>query len=115
MEKEITTIEKKVKPFLRWAGGKKWLLKQLESIVDIDSFNNYHEPFVGGGSVFFKFSPKTSFISDSNEWLIETIQSSCQLRANAENKKNYKDGINKRVEWTEMFNINDYKKIIEDY
>ena len=115
MEKEITTIEKKAKPFLRWAGGKKWLLKQLESIVDIDSFNNYHEPFVGGGSVFFKFSPKTSFISDSNEWLIETIQSSCQLRANAENKKNYKDGINKRVEWTEMFNINDYKKIIEDY
>lgn len=75
MEKEITTIEKKAKPFLRWAGGKKWLLKQLESIVDIDSFNNYHEPFVGGGSVFFKFSPKTSFISDSNEWLIETYKS----------------------------------------
>ena len=75
LEKEITTIEKKAKPFLRWAGGKKWLLKQLESMVDIDSFNNYHEPFIGGGSVFFKFSPKTSFISDSNEWLIDTYKS----------------------------------------
>ena len=57
---------------------------------------------------------KTLF-NDNWELEIETIQSSCQLRANAENKKNYKDGINKRVEWTEMFNINDYKKIIEDY
>ena len=46
---------------------------------------------------------------------IETIQSACILRANAENKKNYKEKINKRVEWTEMFSINDYKSIIESY
>jgi DNA sulfur modification protein DndB len=52
---------------------------------------------------------------DNWELEIETIQSACILRANAENKKNYKDGIAKRVEWTEMFNINDYNKIIEDY
>jgi hypothetical protein len=75
LEEEITIIDKQAKPFLRWAGGKKWLLKQLESMVDIDAYNNYHEPFIGGGSVFFKFSPKTSFISDSNEWLIETYKS----------------------------------------
>lgn len=66
---------KKAKPFLRWAGGKKWLLKTLEEIINIDDFNSYHEPFIGGGSVFFKFSPKTSFISDSNEWLIDTYKS----------------------------------------
>jgi len=52
---------------------------------------------------------------DNWELEIETIQSACQLRANAENKKNYKDGINKRVEWTEMFSISDYKVIIEKY
>lgn len=52
---------------------------------------------------------------DNWELEIETIQSACLLRANAENKKNYKEGIIKRVEWTEMFNINDYKKIISDY
>lgn len=52
---------------------------------------------------------------DNWELEIETIQSACLLRANAENKKNYKDGLSKRVEWTEMFNINDYNKIIEDY
>jgi len=57
---------------------------------------------------------KTLF-GDNWELEIETIQSACILRANAENKKNYKDGLSKRVEWTEMFNINDYNKIIEDY
>lgn len=75
MENKIIINEKKAKPFLRWAGGKKWLLKKLESIIDICEFNNYHEPFIGGGSVFFNFAPKTSFISDSNEWLIETYKS----------------------------------------
>lgn len=57
---------------------------------------------------------KTLF-GDNWELEIETIQSACILRANAENKKNYKDGLSKRVEWTEMFGISDYNKIIEDY
>ena len=73
--KETIIIEKQAKPFLRWVGGKKWLLKKLESMVNIDQFNSYHEPFVGGGSVFFNFAPKTAFISDSNEWLIDTYNS----------------------------------------
>lgn len=72
-EKENYALtDKKAKPFLRWAGGKKWLLKRLELMINIDNFKSYHEPFVGGGSVFFKFSPKESFISDANEWLINT-------------------------------------------
>lgn len=75
MEELTTIIDKQAKPFLRWAGGKKWLLKRLESMINIDEYNTYHEPFIGGGSVFFKFSPKTSFISDSNEWLVETYNS----------------------------------------
>lgn len=69
---ETININKDPKPFLRWAGGKRWLLKHLDELVKIDNYNNYHEPFIGGGSVFFKFSPKNAFISDSNEWLIET-------------------------------------------
>lgn len=62
----------KVKPFLRWAGGKKWLLKELSSFVNIERYNRYHEPFVGGGSVFFHFSPDNATISDSNKELIDT-------------------------------------------
>tara|TARA_R110002072_G_scaffold2023_2_gene17187 strand:+ start:329 stop:1156 length:828 start_codon:yes stop_codon:yes gene_type:complete len=75
LKEEITIIEKQAKPLIRWAGGKRWLLKHLETMIDINKYNAYHEPFIGGGSVFFKFSPKTSFISDSNEWLIETYNS----------------------------------------
>lgn len=60
---------------MRWAGGKTWLLKKLESITDIEKYNSYHEPFLGGGSVFFKFTPNNSFLYDSNEWLIETYNS----------------------------------------
>lgn len=51
------------------------------------------------------------------DWELEInkIKTACQQRANDENEKNYKEKIDKRVEWTEMFNINDYKTIIENY
>lgn len=42
----------KGKPFLRWAGGKRWLLKELDNFLPINEFNQYHEPFIGGGAVF---------------------------------------------------------------
>src|SRR6266542_5971084 len=55
---------------LRWAGGKNWMIEQIRSIMPID-YENYHEPFVGGGSVFFNLSRKgKSFISDTNDELI---------------------------------------------
>lgn len=59
------------KPFLRWTGGKKWLIPTIDKLVDKIEFNNYHEPFIGGGSVFFSLkTKKKSFISDSNNELI---------------------------------------------
>ncbi len=57
---------------------------------------------------------KTLFGADW-ELEINKIKSACQTRANDENEKNYKEKIDKRVTWTEMFNINDYKTIIEKY
>jgi DNA adenine methylase len=60
------------KPFLRWAGGKRWLLKYLEPLSQIE-FNNYYEPFLGGGSVFFNTNNyKYAVLSDLNKDLIET-------------------------------------------
>lgn len=71
MNAQYITSSKKVKPFLRWAGGKRWLIKQLDDFLPIQ-FNQYHEPFIGGGSIFFHMNPKKAFISDFNEELIET-------------------------------------------
>lgn len=61
------------KPFLRWAGGKSWLIKHIDKIIGNQSFNNYHEPFLGGGSIYFYLSPKNAaYLSDLNNELIIT-------------------------------------------
>lgn len=61
--------------FIKWAGGKTQLIDQYKSLFP-KSFNNYFEPFVGSGAVFFyikqKFNPKNITISDINEDLIDT-------------------------------------------
>lgn len=63
------------KPFLRWAGGKSWLLKHLEAPLKEFEFNNYHEPFLGGASVFLFLKPKNhAYLSDINTELIRTYR-----------------------------------------
>ncbi|MDG0870933.1 DNA adenine methylase [Candidatus Lucifugimonas marina] len=60
------------KPFLKWAGGKTRLLKRLLPLVP-ETFVNYHEPFVGGGAMYFALRTRVterSFLSDLNEDLI---------------------------------------------
>jgi len=64
------------RPFLKWAGGKRQLIPEIESRLpkDIDECATYIEPFVGGGSVLFmmleKFEFDTVQISDLNPELI---------------------------------------------
>lgn len=59
----------KVKPFLKWAGGKTQLLPELRKHVP-DQFNRYIEPMVGAGAMFFDLKPKHAILSDSNEELV---------------------------------------------
>lgn len=47
----------------------------MESILGKREFNAYHEPFLGGGSIYFYLAPKgNAFLSDLNNELIETYQ-----------------------------------------
>lgn len=63
------------KPFLKWAGGKTWLLPTLQ-VLRPKTFNNYHEPFLGGGSHFFDLRSQgfrgISYLCDLNAELICT-------------------------------------------
>lgn len=63
----------KAKPFVKWVGWKRQLIKQLELLFPKE-FNNYFEPFIGGWAVFFNVQKKQSFLSDINEELINTYQ-----------------------------------------
>lgn len=59
-----------VKPFLKWAGGKRWLTSRYSHLLP-PKYNAYHEPFLGSGAVFFHMQPNRAFLSDSNVHLIE--------------------------------------------
>lgn len=58
-----------LKPFVKWAGGKTQILNKLKEYLPT-SFNNYFEPFVGGGALFFALAPKQAIINDANSELI---------------------------------------------
>jgi DNA adenine methylase len=58
------------RPFLKWAGGKTQLLTTL--IDNLPAFDGtYHEPFVGGGALFFALLPEEAVLSDRNQELID--------------------------------------------
>ena len=59
------------KPFLKWAGGKRWLADRSDFAIPEYS-GRYIEPFLGGGAIFFSHLPKCSVLSDANARLIET-------------------------------------------
>jgi DNA adenine methylase len=56
-------------PFLKWAGGKTSLLPELLKHVP-SPLRRYHEPFVGGGALFFAVAPRRALLSDANGELI---------------------------------------------
>lgn len=73
--------------FIRWAGGKSWLVPFIKELIDGLEFRNYHEPFMGGASVFFSIDkPEKSYLSDMNEDLVKTF---CAIRDNPKRVINY--------------------------
>ncbi len=60
-----------VKPILKWAGGKRQLIPQITDLFPNNYLElDYHEPFVGGGALFFTIQPKQGTINDINHHLI---------------------------------------------
>ena len=65
------------RPFVKWAGGKSQLLKNLEKHFP-ETFGTYYEPFLGGGAVFFYLVHKrhrfNAVLSDINGELIKAYR-----------------------------------------
>lgn len=67
-----------MKPFVKWAGGKRQILSRINEYVQDSISDNpdytYIEPFLGGGAVFFSLQPKKAIINDLNEDLINAYK-----------------------------------------
>lgn len=71
-------IKEKPRPFVKWVGGKRQLLKQFKELrlYPPEDFNpnkaTYFEPFVGGGAVFLDLFPQKAVLFDLNFELVTT-------------------------------------------
>lgn len=71
-------LDEKPRPFVKWVGGKRQLLRQFRELglYPPEGFdpitNTYFEPFAGGGAVFFDLLPKKAELSDLNYELVTT-------------------------------------------
>lgn len=59
----------KLPPIVKWAGGKSHELKFILPTIP-SSYENYYEPFVGGGAVFFAQDAPRAHINDKSEELM---------------------------------------------
>lgn len=65
---------RKLQPIIKWAGGKEQELKYIIPNLP-EKFEDYYEPFVGGGSVYTALQANNYYINDKSEELIELYRS----------------------------------------
>lgn len=86
--------EKDIKPILKWAGGKRQLIPQLIKIIP-KKYNQYVEPFIGGGALYFYLNNNKAVINDSNPELInlynEVANNPKKIITNLKKYKNNKE------------------------
>jgi DNA adenine methylase len=73
----VEYINPLVKPFLKWAGGKRQLIPEIKKrwpSIPKESKSVYFEPFLGGGAVLFAFQPSKAIVNDVNPELINCYQ-----------------------------------------
>jgi DNA adenine methylase len=75
VQEEALPVAERAQPFVKWAGGKRQLLPELLRRVP-RVFSRYHEPFVGGGALFFALRAERpalkATLTDVNQRLIRT-------------------------------------------
>lgn len=95
-----------LKPFVKWVGGKRQILNEILSRMP-KKFNKYYEPFVGGGALFLKLTPKNANINDINSELIHAYKVIRDFPVELIDKINYLDKFANSKD--------DYYEIIKKY
>jgi len=63
----------KLRPVVKWAGGKTQILEKITALMP-NEYHNYFEPFIGGGALLFSLAPEHATINDFNEELVEVYR-----------------------------------------
>jgi DNA adenine methylase len=75
MAGELAESDGRVASPLRWAGGKRWLLPRIRELVGERDIPAYHEPFLGGASIFLGLrGVSTAYLRDTNAELIAAFR-----------------------------------------
>jgi DNA adenine methylase len=106
MKDLLGDVEVELKPFLKWPGGKS---KELKVIIPSlpEKINNYYEPFIGGGAVYFAIpNAKHYYINDKSKDLIDLYQS-----IKADNKEEFFSALTKiDTYWKELDSVFEQNK-----
>lgn len=70
LPKNENVKDNRLSPILKWAGGKEQELKYIHPNMP-KKINNYYEPFIGGGAVYFSMDVNKMFINDKSHELID--------------------------------------------
>lgn len=87
---ETQGFDVSLKPPLKWAGGKRWLLPYLAPLWESHSTRRYVEPFCGGLAAPLGLRPKRALLNDINPHLINFysyLQCGLELTVAMENEE----------------------------
>jgi DNA adenine methylase len=88
-------MTEELKPIVKWAGGKRWLVPRVEKIWRCYSDRRLVEPFCGGLAIALGLQPKRALLNDINPYLINLylrIQEGLDLlKADFKNDRAYYD------------------------
>lgn len=73
------------KPIIKFVGGKSQMLDKIKELSP-KVYNNYYEPFLGGGAVLLDLNPKEAYVNDINSELINMY---IQVKEDVEGVINY--------------------------
>ena len=79
-----------LKPPLKWAGGKRWLVPHLKPFWEANAERRYVEPFCGGLAVVLGLQPKQALLNDINPHLINfyrQVRNGLQMRVQMRNEE----------------------------